>query len=30
LVGIAIPQLSPVIAGLTDSSVDAMRGIVGG
>jgi flagellar biosynthesis protein FliR len=30
LVGVAIPQLSPVIAGLTDSSVDAMRGIVGG
>jgi flagellar biosynthetic protein FliR len=29
LVGIAIPQLTPVIAGLTDSSVDAMRGIVG-
>jgi flagellar biosynthetic protein FliR len=29
LVGIALPQLTPVIAGLTDSSVDAMRGIVG-
>ena len=29
LVGIAIPQLTPVIAGLTDPSVDAMRGIVG-
>lgn len=30
LVGVAIPQLTPMIAGLTDSSVDAMRGIVGG
>ena len=29
LVGIALPQLTPVIAGLTVSSVDAMRGIVG-
>ncbi|MCH9738049.1 MAG: flagellar biosynthetic protein FliR [Actinomycetia bacterium] len=29
LVGVAIPRLTPVIAGLTDSSVDAMRGIVG-
>lgn len=30
LVGLAIPQLSPIIAGLTDSSVDAMRGIARG
>ncbi len=30
LVGIAIPQISPMLAGLTDASVDAMRGIAGG
>jgi flagellar biosynthetic protein FliR len=30
LVGVAIPQISPMLAGLTDASVDAMRGIAGG
>lgn len=30
LVGISLPHLVPMIAGLTDSSVDAMRGIAGG
>ena len=29
LVGVAIPNLSPALAGLTDSSVDAMRAIAG-
>ncbi len=30
LVGIAIPQLTPTIAGISQSSIDAMRGIAGG
>ncbi len=30
LVGLAIPQLTPALAGLTDSSVEAMRGIAKG
>lgn len=30
LIGLAIPQLTPALAGLTDSSVDAMRAIAKG
>ena len=30
LVGVALPRLTPTIAGLSQSSIEAMRGIAGG